>query len=399
MLNLKRCYSIGSYTTRIYNKDVNYLEPKSKQKVGSFLNRYNYYSIRKFTIGTASILLGSTLIFGLSNEAQAQSEDGTHTSEQQVIEKSPPNVPSTEAITNETIKDNENVQGDLKPTTNTSKEKATTEPTVDSTSTTTTPLNQDSIQTPTETKTTRSNDNQDANTEDKNELTTQYKTTIQNSSDNNSQDKQSTNKNEANEERNTSNNSEQDLNESRAISTRSITREASNDTTTPSTREISEDSVDEIEVPQEFIDRYNNATDKSQLVHELLADSYDNEDVEEILQRVSIDYNSTSAKEAFKEIMYAGLQYAKEKSSMFSTYAVRSVGEGVNINNTEINSLEDLKRVIGIDPNSGLTINGDGITSSTQKPAHYTVHVQPNRRANRMNFTVTWKVDRSAGEA
>ena len=33
-----------------------------KQKPAQFLNRHNNYSIRKFTIGTASILVGTTLI-------------------------------------------------------------------------------------------------------------------------------------------------------------------------------------------------------------------------------------------------------------------------------------------------------------------------------------------------
>ena len=39
-------------------------------------NKLNKYSIRKFTVGTASILLGSTLIFGSSShEAKAAEEN------------------------------------------------------------------------------------------------------------------------------------------------------------------------------------------------------------------------------------------------------------------------------------------------------------------------------------
>ena len=34
----------------------------------------NKYSIRRFTVGTASILVGSTLLFGIGNEAHAAEE-------------------------------------------------------------------------------------------------------------------------------------------------------------------------------------------------------------------------------------------------------------------------------------------------------------------------------------
>ena len=44
-------------------------------KSGFLPNKLNKYSIRKFTVGTASILLGSTLIFGSSShEAKAAEE-------------------------------------------------------------------------------------------------------------------------------------------------------------------------------------------------------------------------------------------------------------------------------------------------------------------------------------
>ncbi|PHK50122.1 Rib/alpha-like domain-containing protein [Staphylococcus edaphicus] len=43
-------------------------------------NKLNKYSIRKFTVGTASILVGATLLFGLSNQAEAQ-ENSTNTTE------------------------------------------------------------------------------------------------------------------------------------------------------------------------------------------------------------------------------------------------------------------------------------------------------------------------------
>ncbi|HCD8544359.1 TPA: YSIRK-type signal peptide-containing protein [Staphylococcus aureus] len=45
------------------------------KRVDFLSNRLNKYSIRKFTIGTASILVGSTLIFGIgSGEAKADAK-------------------------------------------------------------------------------------------------------------------------------------------------------------------------------------------------------------------------------------------------------------------------------------------------------------------------------------
>ncbi|WP_449463738.1 YSIRK-type signal peptide-containing protein, partial [Streptococcus suis] len=49
---------------------------KNKKKSGNkrldFLsNRANKYSIRRFTVGTASILIGTTLLFGINNDVEA----------------------------------------------------------------------------------------------------------------------------------------------------------------------------------------------------------------------------------------------------------------------------------------------------------------------------------------
>ena len=41
------------------------------KKYGFIPNRLNKYSIRRFTVGTASILVGATLLFGLGQEAKA----------------------------------------------------------------------------------------------------------------------------------------------------------------------------------------------------------------------------------------------------------------------------------------------------------------------------------------
>ncbi|KIX90364.1 hypothetical protein TP70_08045 [Staphylococcus microti] len=43
---------------------------------GFLSNCLNKYSIRKMTVGTASLLIGATLLFGVNNDAQA-AEDTT----------------------------------------------------------------------------------------------------------------------------------------------------------------------------------------------------------------------------------------------------------------------------------------------------------------------------------
>ena len=52
-----------------------------KNKLDFLPNKLNKYSIRKFTVGTASLLIGATLVFGIGNEAKA---DEVSTSTEQV---------------------------------------------------------------------------------------------------------------------------------------------------------------------------------------------------------------------------------------------------------------------------------------------------------------------------
>lgn len=50
---------------------------KRNKRLDFLPNIHNKYSIRKFTVGTASILLGTTLIFGASRDAEAAEENGS----------------------------------------------------------------------------------------------------------------------------------------------------------------------------------------------------------------------------------------------------------------------------------------------------------------------------------
>ncbi|HHZ6977748.1 TPA: YSIRK-type signal peptide-containing protein [Staphylococcus aureus] len=48
---------------------------KSKKRLDFLPNKLNKYSIRRFSVGTASILVGATLLFGINNEAHAAEQN------------------------------------------------------------------------------------------------------------------------------------------------------------------------------------------------------------------------------------------------------------------------------------------------------------------------------------
>ena len=48
------------------------MNKNSKKKLDFLPNKLNKYSIRRFTVGTASILVGATLIFGVANDQAAE---------------------------------------------------------------------------------------------------------------------------------------------------------------------------------------------------------------------------------------------------------------------------------------------------------------------------------------
>ncbi|PNZ30187.1 hypothetical protein CD137_05475, partial [Staphylococcus petrasii] len=68
------------------------------KKVDFLPNRLNKYSIRKFTVGTASILVGASLVFGVSEEAHA----AENTSDANATAKSDSNQIPTSEVTTET---------------------------------------------------------------------------------------------------------------------------------------------------------------------------------------------------------------------------------------------------------------------------------------------------------
>ncbi|HEG8928688.1 TPA: YSIRK-type signal peptide-containing protein, partial [Staphylococcus aureus] len=88
-----------------------------KKKLDFLPNKLNKYSIRRFTVGTASILVGSTLLFGIGNEAHAAEEHqksnttenvaDSNASEAPTKEEAPSNEATSEAPTKEEAPSNE----------------------------------------------------------------------------------------------------------------------------------------------------------------------------------------------------------------------------------------------------------------------------------------------------
>ncbi|MCJ0940101.1 YSIRK-type signal peptide-containing protein, partial [Mammaliicoccus sciuri] len=71
------------------------MEQKKRKRVKKldFLpNRLNHYSIRKFTIGTASILVGSALLFGIGSEAKADEQASHSTVQDEGVNKDKANI-------------------------------------------------------------------------------------------------------------------------------------------------------------------------------------------------------------------------------------------------------------------------------------------------------------------
>ncbi|MGW9965368.1 YSIRK type signal peptide-containing protein, partial [Staphylococcus hominis] len=70
------------YSINLKNRGVSYLKKKSNRRLDFLPNVQNKYSIRKFTVGAASILVGATLIFGAGQEeAKAAESDQTVTNQ------------------------------------------------------------------------------------------------------------------------------------------------------------------------------------------------------------------------------------------------------------------------------------------------------------------------------
>lgn len=330
---------------------------KGNSKRLDFLpNIQNKYSIRKFTVGTASILVGATLVFGVNNDAHAEEMQSqpnptentlaTTTDEAaspiESVSPATPNPQSTSEYTNNEITTDTNTTKVDNTAPTEAVESQTSEENVDRVDESSTTNKEKQPQQETNTTQTES---------PKENLTFQESETSKETE--NMQPKTS-----------------KETTQFRSAPT----------TTTTQLGSVSEADVDSLEVPKDFVDLYNTSANREELVRNLLGDTYGEADVENILKNVNVDYNNVSAEEAFKAVIYAGLQHAKDQQSIFTSYAI--------INGKEAETIDEFEEAIYLDPNKGLTAKGTGKTAVSQKPTNYTVTAIPNRANNTVDFTV-----------
>ncbi|PTF95950.1 Ig-like domain-containing protein [Staphylococcus chromogenes] len=106
---------------------------KSNKRLDFLPNRQNKYSIRKFTVGTASILVGAILLFGAQNDAQAEeapADSASSTTETKALDVSPVEASTAEVAPTAPTETTEATS------TEATTEPTTTEPTTTETSTT-----------------------------------------------------------------------------------------------------------------------------------------------------------------------------------------------------------------------------------------------------------------------
>lgn len=75
-----------------------------RKKLDFLPNKLSKYSIRRFSVGTASILVGATLLFGIGNEADAAENTHTQSTSEEVTDNNTASVASTtEETTNNEV--------------------------------------------------------------------------------------------------------------------------------------------------------------------------------------------------------------------------------------------------------------------------------------------------------
>ncbi|WP_194755193.1 Ig-like domain-containing protein [Staphylococcus chromogenes] len=106
---------------------------KSNKRLDFLPNRQNKYSIRKFTVGTASILVGAILLFGAQNDAQAEetpADSASSTTETKALDVSPVEASTAEVAPTASTETTEATSTESATT-----EPATSEPTTTETTT------------------------------------------------------------------------------------------------------------------------------------------------------------------------------------------------------------------------------------------------------------------------
>ncbi|WP_141755895.1 YSIRK-type signal peptide-containing protein, partial [Staphylococcus sp. HMSC065E08] len=341
------------------------MKSKNSKRLDFLPNTQNKYSIRKFTVGTASILLGTTLIFGASHEVQAAEENNLQDTAQTTSSE-----PQTVDLNSDLQAQQPTEKQEIIP----SSEEATS---------------------------------QEQNTKVELQQNENHVEAQPQAADQEKNNSESTERQEAELKTDASNNvqnHDKDI-EKPEIATRALTDNASNEDV----------PYGSYEIPQEFIQKYEQSTDREKLVKELLSENYEPNDVEGILGKLNVDYNSISPENLAQEILRAGLEYANEQTSKYTVYAVRAIPEDSssattypygddrthsNVNpegGTASEVVGALKTAITI-PATGISVKGNGTTYVGQKPSNYTFTAIPDHENNVMKFTVKYNASAGTGD-
>ena len=359
---------------------------KSGNKRLDFLpNIHNKYSIRKFTVGTASILLGTTLLFGASRDAEAAETDAQqaeepaeHGADQAAPAEAP--VVNQETQTQQTTPEVSTAQ----PANESNQAAATSEAKPSDNTAQVAPTNKEGVQ---------------AEKVEKAEATSQTESTPK--ADTTTKETAPSPSNEVK------------------------TTETAQVNTVPESTVDYSSLNDGAKAPVEFVEQYLHSSDKEGLVRNLLSETYKAQDVNGILSKLNVDYNAVSAEDLFQDILRAGIEYANEQTSKYTVYAVRAAADDPNaptegeisapttsrvgdpntssnidipVNSSAPEAIGALKASASIDPERGIIITGYGKTFMGQKPAHYIVTAKPDRVNNKMDFEIKYYATAGTGQ-
>lgn len=85
---------------------------KSKKRLDFLPNKLNKYSIRRFSVGTASILVGATLLFGINNEAHAAEQNEAPVKEEATNDNSASETPDYVGVNSDSLENSTLENGD-----------------------------------------------------------------------------------------------------------------------------------------------------------------------------------------------------------------------------------------------------------------------------------------------
>ncbi|MFO3719214.1 SdrD B-like domain-containing protein [Staphylococcus felis] len=339
----------------------------TKSRMDFLPNRANRYAIRRFTVGTASILIGATLVLGVHHDAQAAEEDSTSL-----------NSENSDATQSETS----SVESPETQTTEQSVEKTQEVPTEEASQEETSTINESAEEVPTEEASTEQSSN--ASTEEKS-TEQPTKTPTEESSPTPSEEPQVDERDSVDSTQNTT----EETAKSNEASTENTSVEPpqTNDVPTdqPSTSEPPQNEInlDELDQQQKedletYKRSYQETDNKADVFNTILKDNgFSDEQTKDIINQMDLgNLNQLSSEEALNQLIYEALQYA-QKNQQPQNFAVlptatrdareESVNTAVPLaaeaQGNNVNDKVNFENLAIIDDNGDTTIrpnNGEG---------------------------------------